>query len=188
MEPAKGQWSLMGGFVQNEESVSQSASRVLTELTGLQKVYMQQLGAFGEVERDPGERVVSIAYYALINVNEYDAELSEEHNAQWFDINEIPQLCFDHNEMVRQARENLKTRLHSEPIGYNLLPKYFTLSQLQALHESIIGMPIDKRNFRRSITDKDYLIKTDLVDKKSSKRGAILYAYNDKIFSDREVK
>lgn len=180
LEPGKGLWSLMGGFVKKEESVSQAASRVLFELTGLHKIYMEQLGAYGDVERDPGERVVSVAYYALINVNEYDSELSKEHFAKWVDVDELPELCFDHNEMVRNARKAMKDRIKVEPIGYNLLPEHFTLTQLQSLYESIMGESIDKRNFRRSILDKDYLIKTDLIDKKNSRRGAALYKYNDK--------
>lgn len=180
LEPGKGLWSLMGGFVKKEESVSQAASRVLFELTGLHKIYMEQLGAYGDVERDPGERVVSVAYYALINVNEYDSELSKEHFAKWVDVDELPELCFDHNEMVRNARKAMKDRIKVEPIGYNLLPEHFTLTQLQSLYESIMGESIDKRNFRRSILDKDYLIKTDLIDKKNSRRGAVLYKYNDK--------
>ena len=180
LEPGKGLWSLMGGFVKKEESVSQAASRVLFELTGLHKIYMEQLGAYGDVERDPGERVVSVAYYALINVNEYDSELSKEHFAKWVDVDELPELCFDHNEMVRNARKAMKDRIKVEPIGYNLLPEHFTLTQLQSLYESIMGESIDKRNFRRSILYKDYLIKTDLIDKKNSRRGAVLYKYNDK--------
>lgn len=187
-EPGKGLWSLMGGFVKQEESVSQAASRVLFELTGLHKVYMEQLGAYGDVERDPGERVVSVAYYALINVNEYDSELSKEHFAKWVDADALPELCFDHNEMVRNARKAMKDRIKVEPIGYNLLPEHFTLTQLQSLYESIIGESIDKRNFRRSILDKDYLIKTDLIDKKNSRRGAVLYRYNDKHDSDEKAK
>ena len=159
LEPGKGLWSLMGGFVKKEESVSQAASRVLFELTGLHKIYMEQLGAYGDVERDPGERVVSVAYYALINVNEYDSELSKEHFAKWVDVDELPELCFDHNEMVRNARKAMKDRIKVEPIGYNLLPEHFTLTQLQSLYESIMGESIDKKN---------------------SRRGAVLYKYNDK--------
>lgn len=181
MRPAEGELSLMGGFVKDKESLNQAAARVLTELTGLPKIYMRQLGAFGEVERDPGERVISVAFYALINVEEYnDAANAKGYDARWYDIDKIPRLCLDHNKMVDKARESLKSRLLTEPIGYNLLPRHFTLSQLQSLHESIMGTAIDKRNFRRSITEKDYVVKTDKIDHTSSKRGAMLYMYNDK--------
>ena len=109
-EPAKGSWSLMGGFVQDGESVDDAAKRVLAELTGLENVYMEQVGTFGEVDRDPGERVISVAYYALININEYDRNLVQQHNAHWAEINEIPPLVFDHPQMVSPnyaAKESL---------------------------------------------------------------------------------
>ena len=109
-EPAMGEWSLMGGFVQKDESVDDAAKRVLAELTGLENVYMEQVGAFGAIDRDPGERVVSIAYYALININEYDRELVQKHNAYWVNINELPALIFDHPEMVDKAREMMKQK------------------------------------------------------------------------------
>ena len=107
-EPAMGQWSLMGGFIQENESADDAAKRVLSELTGLENVYMDQIGAFGAVDRDPGERVISLAYYALININEYDRELVQQHNAYWVNINNLPDLIFDHNEMVEKARAIMK--------------------------------------------------------------------------------
>ena len=102
-EPAKGEWSLMGGFIQQNESADEAAKRILAELTGLQDVYMEQVYTFGEIHRDPGERVISIAYYALININEYDRELVQKHNAYWMNINELPPLIFDHPQMVEKA-------------------------------------------------------------------------------------
>lgn len=181
-QPAMGEWSLMGGFVQQGESVNDAAKRVLTELTGLENVYMEQVGAFGEVERDPGERVISIAYYALININEYDRELVRQHNAYWVNINELPPLIFDHPQMVKQARELIQQKSSTEPIGFNLLPKLFTLSQLQSLYEAIYGEQIDKRNFRKRIAEMDYIEKTDKIDKTGSKRGAALYKFNEKAY------
>ena len=138
-EPAMGEWSLMGGFVQNNESVDDAAKRVLHELTGLENVYMEQVGTFGAIDRDPGERVISVAYYALININEYDRKLVQKHNAYWVNMNELPPLIFDHPEMVEKARELMKQKASVEPIGFNLLPKLFTLSQLQSLYEAIYG-------------------------------------------------
>ena len=181
-EPAKGQWSLMGGFVQENESVNDAAKRVLSELTGLTDVYMEQVGTFGEIERDPGERVVSVAYYALLNINESDRELVQKHNAFWVNINELPELIFDHPQMVEQARELMRMKASTEPIGFNLLPKLFTLSQLQSLYEAIYGEDIDKRNFRKRVAEMDYIEKTDKIDKSGSKRGAALYKFNNKVY------
>ena len=181
-EPAMGEWSLMGGFVQEGESVDDGAKRVLNELTGLNNVYMEQVGSFGEIGRDPGERVISIAYYALININEYDRELVQQHNAFWVNINDLPDLIFDHPQMVEQARALMQQKASTEPIGFNLLPKLFTLSQLQSLYEAIYGEVIDKRNFRKRIAEMDYIEKTDKIDKTGSKRGAALYKFNEKAY------
>lgn len=181
-EPAKGSWSLMGGFVQDGESVDDAAKRVLAELTGLENVYMEQVGTFGEVDRDPGERVISVAYYALININEYDRNLVQQHNAHWAEINEIPPLVFDHPQMVKQARIMLQKKASSEPIGFNLLPSLFTLFQLQSLYEAIYGEPFDKRNFRKRVADLNYIEKTDKIDKTGSKRGAALYKFNENAY------
>ena len=181
-EPAKGSWSLMGGFVQDGESVDDAAKRVLAELTGLENVYMEQVGTFGEVDRDPGERVISVAYYALININEYDRNLVQQHNAHWAEINEIPPLVFDHPQMVKQARIMLQKKASSEPIGFNLLPSLFTLFQLQSLYEAIYGEPLDKRNFRKRVADLNYIEKTDKIDKTRSKRGAALYKFYENAY------
>lgn len=181
-EPAKGSWSLMGGFVQDGESVDDAAKRVLAELTGLENVYMEQVGTFGEVDRDPGERVISVAYYALININEYDRNLVQQHNAHWAEINEIPPLVFDHPQMVKQARIMLQKKASSEPIGFNLLPSLFTLFQLQSLYEAIYREPLDKRNFRKRVADLNYIEKTDKIDKTGSKRGAALYKFNENAY------
>lgn len=178
-EPGMGEQSLIGGFVQTNESVDSSAKRILKEFTGLDNVYMQQLAAYGEVERDPGERVISIVYYALINVDNYDLTLSELHNAKWVDVDHLPALCFDHRDMVQKARRKIGETIKNEPIGSNLLPRYFTLSLLQTLYESILGTSIDKRNFRRAISEKDYIKPTGMIDKASSRRGATLYEFKE---------
>lgn len=181
-EPAMGRWSLMGGFVQEGESVDAAAKRVLAELTGLEDVYMEQVGAFGTVDRDPGERVISVAYYALVNVNEYDRELVQQHNAYWTHIDALPPLIFDHPEMIRKARELMKHKASYKPIGFNLLPALFTLSQLQSLYEAIYGESIDKRNFRKRVAEMDFIEKTNQIDKSGSRRGAYLYQFNDKAY------
>ena len=181
-EPAKGKWSLMGGFVQSNESTDDAAKRVLRELTGLDNVYMEQVGAFGEIERDPGERVISIAYYALLSIDNYDKQLVRDHNAFWADINDLPVFIFDHEEMVEKARNMMKQKASHKPIGFNLLPELFTLTQLQTLYEAIYGETMDKRNFRKRVADMDFIEQTDEIDKTSSKRGARLYRMNSDIY------
>lgn len=184
MDPGRGEWSLYGGFVGDNESVDDAASRTLYELTGLRNLYMRQVGAFGNVDRDPGERVVSVAYYALINVKDYDDVLRREHGVEWMDINEIPQLYSDHNEMVRKARKLMQQKVAHEPVGFRLLPSLFTLTQLQKLYEAVNGEELDKRNFRKRIKDMDYIEKTELIDKTGSKRGAYLYRFNKRVYNE----
>lgn len=181
-EPAMGKWSLMGGFVQDNESVDDAAKRVLKELTGLEDVFMEQVGTFGDIKRDPGERVISVAYYALVNVNEYDRDLVQQHNAYWIKIDELPPLIFDHPEMIAKARELMKHQASDNPISFNLLPELFTLTQLQNLYEAIYGEQMDKRNFRKRVAMMDFIEKTDFIDKSGSKRGAYLYKFNDKAY------
>ena len=181
-KPAMGEWSLMGGFVQENESVDDAAKRVLKELTGLHNVYMEQVGSYGAVDRDPGERVISIAYYALVNINEYDKDLVYQHNAFWVNIKNLPPLIFDHPLMVENALSLMQQKASSEPIGFNLLPKLFTLTQLQTMYEAIFGEEMDKRNFRKRISEMDFVEKTNKIDKITSKRGAALYKFNEKVY------
>lgn len=175
--PCKGCWSLMGGFLKKDESLDQTAQRVLRELTGLDNVFMEQVGSFGAIDRDPGERVVSTAYYALINIDDYDPELARQHNAHWLKLSELPPLIFDHREMVDKALRRLRQQVANQNIGSNLLPKLFTLSQYQQMYEAILGKSLDKRNFRKKVAEMDFLEKTDVKDKLCSKRGAYLYRF-----------
>ena len=182
IEPAKGEWSLMGGFVQEEESADEAARRVLKELTGLDKVYMEQVKAYTAVERDPGARVISIAYYALMNIRDNDTALIQAHHACWVKMKDVPPLIFDHADMVCQARELLKRKAATEPVGFQLLPKMFTLTQLQQLYEAVYGEVLDKRNFRKKVAEMGFVEKTGRVDKKTSKRGAALYRFNARAY------
>ena len=184
MDPGRGEWSLYGGFVRSDESVDDAANRVLYELTGLRNLYMRQVGAYGNVDRDPGERVVSIAYYALINVNDYDDRLRKEHGLEWVNYKEVPALYSDHNKMVENARNMMQQKISTEPIGFRLLPSLFTLTQLQRLYEAIQGEELDKRNFRKRIKEMDFIEKTELIDKRGSKRGAALYRFNKRIYNE----
>lgn len=182
-EPEMGKWSLMGGFVQEDESTDTAARRVLKQLTGLENVYMEQVSAFGEIGRDPGERVISIAYYALLGPGEYIPRLLAEYNAEWVPLDSLPPLGFDHPDMVGKALSKLRESIAVRPIGFNLLSELFTLTQLQTLYETIMGHPIDKRNFRKRIADTPCIEKTPYIDKTSSRRGASLYRYNESLFN-----
>ena len=184
MDPGRGEWSLYGGFVRSDESLDDAADRTLYELTGLRNVYMRQVGAFGSVDRDPGERVVSVAYYAMINVSDYDEKLLVKHGVEWADIDNLPQMYSDHNDMVLKARKQIQQKIKTEPVGFELLPDLFTLTQLQRLYEAIKSEEIDKRNFRKRIKEMDFIERTELIDKKNSKRGAYLYRFNKKRFSE----
>ena len=184
LEPGRGEWSLYGGFVRNDESLDDAANRTLFELTGLRKVYMRQVGAFGSVDRDPGERVVSVAYYALINVDDYHDKLRMQHGVEWIEVDKMPAMYSDHNEMVKRALKLMREKIKTRPISFQLLPPLFTLTQLQRLYEAVIGEEVDKRNFRKRIKEMDYIEKTELIDKTHSKRGAALYRFNKKVFDE----
>jgi hypothetical protein len=184
MDPGRGEWSIYGGFVGAMESVDEAANRVLFELTGLRNLYMKQVHTFGAVERDPGERVISVAYCALINVKDYDRHLLEEHGVQWVELNKMPRLYSDHNDMVKRAITLLRRRINTEPLSFNLLPDLFTLTQLQHVYEAVLGEEIDKRNFRKRIKSIDFIEKTELIDKLTSKRGAALYRFNKRMYEE----
>ena len=183
MDPGRGEWSLYGGFVREDESLEDAAHRTLQELTGLKRMYLKQVGAFGAIDRDPGERVISVAYCALINVKDYDERLLQEHEVTWVNLDDLPQLYSDHNEMVRKALTLLRRRIGREPLSFNLLPDLFTLTQLQQVYEAILGTEIDKRNFRKRVKEIDFIEKTELIDKLTSKRGAALYRFNKRMYN-----
>jgi ADP-ribose pyrophosphatase YjhB (NUDIX family) len=184
MDPGRGEWSLYGGFVGPDESVDEAADRVLYELTGLKHIYMKQVATFGAIDRDPGERVISVAYCALINVKDYDTKLLEEHGVEWVELDKMPHLYSDHNDMVKKALTLLRRRIKTEPISFNLLPDLFTLTQLQHVYEAILGGELDKRNFRKRIKQIDFIEKTELIDKLTSKRGAALYRFNKRMYME----
>ncbi len=175
MMPGKDKWSLMGGFVEENESLDDAAKRVLHQLTGLEDVYMDQVGTFGDIDRDPGARVISIAYCALLNFDDQDHQRVIDNDAHWIPLDEMPELFFDHPQIVAKALEYLRKQVHSKPIVFQFLPELFTLSQLQSVYEEILGEKLDKRNFRKRIMEGNSLEKTDLIDKSNSKRGATLY-------------
>ena len=177
-EPLKGQDSLMGGFIRPDENLSETVARVVYEYTGIQDVFMEQVGAYGDVGRDTGERVISIAYYALIDIQSFDDELCKVHNARWEELEKVGNLIFDHNQILNDTINILKKKAATQPIGFSLLPEKFTLPQLQTLYEVIYQTTFDKRNFRKKILEMDILEKQEDKDKSSSKRGAFYYKFN----------
>ncbi|MDG1804375.1 NUDIX domain-containing protein [Flavicella sp.] len=187
VDPFAGEWSLIGSFVQNNESVTNAAKRVLTEITGLENVFMQQSQVYGAVERDPGARCITVGQYALIRIEDQDIELVEKHGAVWHDLDEMPNLVLDHNQLVEDALSQLRLKASYQPIGFELLPEKFTIPSLQRLYESIYQKKFDDRNFRKKIIALDVLTKLDEKDKSTSKKGAFLYKFNRRKY-DRLVE
>ena len=176
--PEAGRWSLLGRFVGMDESVIDAASRVVEESTGLKDIFLEELSTYGQVERDPGARVVSIAHYALIRIDNQNLTSVEAYNAKWFDFEALPDLIFDHQQMVLDAMEKLRRKVRYRPIGFELLPKKFTIPQLKALYEAILQKPLDRRNFRKKILSMEILEKLSEKDKSNSRKGAYLYQFN----------
>ncbi len=177
-KPEKGSWSLMGGFVQPTESIDQAANRILKQLTGLEGVYLEQLHTFGDTLRDPIERTASVAYFALIDIHKYEAQLSNDYHAEWIALKRIPKLVFDHQQMVEAAKRRIRYKAALHPILFELLPKKFTIPQLQTLYENVFNTTIDKRNFSKRVLATGLLIKLSEKDKNGSKRGAYYYQLN----------
>lgn len=180
IQPEKGRWSLMGGFIQPTEDADTGALRILKKLTGLEGVYLEQLHTFSDPNRDPIERTLSVTYFALIDIHQYEKQLSDEYHAEWFPLTEIPSLIFDHTEMVKMAQEKLRYKAALHPLLFELLPKKFTLPQLQNLYECVYDTPFDKRNFTRKVLSTHLLVKQKDKDKGSSKKGAFFYKLDNR--------
>lgn len=181
-EPFKGAWGLATGFLHEGEGLDEAAQRILQKQTGLSHIYMEQLGVFGEVDRDPVERVITCVYYALVNVEDYDTVLLEESQSQWFPVTAQPKLFFDHEMIVQKAWGKLRRKSRYQPIGFELLPDKFTLPELQALYEAIHQKHFDKRNFRKKILATDLLVKLDEKQKGVSKKGAYYYTFRKDMY------
>lgn len=174
-EPEKGKWSLMGGFLEKEESLEDGANRILFNLTGLHNIYVEQLAVYGDIHRDPMARTVSVVFFALINIDDHDEEAVRSHNASWISLDRRPFLIFDHNEMVIKAIEHLRYKAALHPIGFELLPELFTIPQLQKLYEAIYNTPIDRRNFSRKLLSTGLLIDTGSKNSQSATKKATMY-------------
>ncbi|NIJ53043.1 NUDIX hydrolase [Dyadobacter arcticus] len=178
-EPEKGKWSLMGGFVNRDEDLSDGAARILYNLTGLKDIYFEQFETFGKAGRDPAERTVSVVFFALIKIDDHDAEAVKSHNAFWISLESRPQLIFDHEQMVIRATDHLKYKAALHPIGFELLPERFTIPQLQKLYEAIYGIPIDRRNFSRKLLSTGLLIDTGYKNSNGATKKATLYKLDE---------
>ena len=187
LEPFQGKWALPGGFVQMDETLEGAAGRELQEETGLAGIYLEQLGAFSAVDRDPRDRIVTVAFLALVKMNNLvlhaDTDASD---AAWFDFNDIPALAFDHEEILEMAVARLREKLRRQPLGFELLPKKFTLTQLQMLYEIVLETDLDKRNFRKKILSMGLLNELDEIQKDVSHRAARLYSFNKRRYQQLE--
>ena len=174
-EPEKNKWSLMGGFLRPNETLDEAANRILKQLTGLEGIYMEQLHIFSDINRDPEERTVSVAYFALIDINLYEQQISDDYQAEWFLLNKKPRLIFDHDDMVRLAQKQLRYKAALHPVLFELLPPRFTIPQLQKLYEGVYDTLFDNRNFTRKLMSTGLLLKQTGKDKSASKKGAFYY-------------
>ena len=179
IEPQIGAPSLLGGFVCKEESIDDAAKRVLDKLTGIDDLYMEQVATYGDLDRDPAGRGISIVYFALINIEDYDHSLLERYDSSWLSKEEWNHLIFDHRKMVEDALKRLRKKAATFDIGFNLLPEKFTLTQLQSLHEAIYSESLDKRNFRKKVLSLNILDKLEEKDKMHSRKGAYYYKLNE---------
>jgi 8-oxo-dGTP diphosphatase len=182
-EPFKHQWALPGGFVFMDETIEGCAKRILLEKTGLKNVFIEQLYTFSDIDRDPRERIVSVSYFALVNRHQYQLIAGRDTiKAEWFELSRLPKLAFDHAKIVKTAISRLKGKVSYQPIGFELLDEKFTLSQLQILYESILGIAIDKRNFRKKILGMDLLIALDEKEKNVARKAARFYKFDNKAY------
>ncbi|MFO0788803.1 MAG: NUDIX domain-containing protein [Pirellulales bacterium] len=188
LKPFAGRWALPGGFVRVDETLDAAARRELQEESGLKDIFLEQLYTFGDLDRDPRERVVTVAYYALVNLAGHEVQASTDaRNAAWFPVNDLPDLAFDHQRILSVAHDRVRSKVQYQPIGFELLPEKFTLSQLQHLYEVILDRELDKRNFRKKVLSMEIVKETNEIETDVSHRAARLYRF-DKRKYDRLMK
>lgn len=181
-EPFKDKWALPGGFIRLSETLDDAAKRVLMEKTGVKNVYLEQLYTFGDPLRHPKSRVITVGYYALIRSEDlklsFDAAAAAQKAVKWHSIYELPSLAYDHKEIIEYGIKRLRERLEYSPVAFQLLPKRFTLTQLQKTYEMILDKEVDKRNFRKKMLASEILTELEEMTKEGSKRPARLYSFN----------
>jgi 8-oxo-dGTP diphosphatase len=179
LQPFQHTWALPGGFVRIDETLDDAARRELEEEAGVTDVFLEQLYTFGTLDRDPRERVVSVAYYALAKLSDHRIRAATDAmGVGWFGLDDLPRLAFDHSDVVTRAHERLRGKVRYAPIGFELLPPRFSLTQLQRLYEIVLGTGLDKRNFRKKILAMDLLVETDEVEQGVRHRAARLYRFD----------
>lgn len=179
LPPYQGQWAFPGGFVEQDESLEVAARRELQEETGVEDIFLEQLYTFGAPDRDPRDRVVSVAYYALVSLADHPLQANTDaRDAAWFALEELPSLAFDHQQILDVAIARLRGKVRYEPIGFELLPEKFTLTQLQKLYEIILGRSLDKRNFRNKLLKMDVLVALEETQTGVAHRAARLYRFD----------
>jgi 8-oxo-dGTP diphosphatase len=178
--PFAGMWALPGGFVDMGETLEQAAKRELQEETGISRLYLEQLYTFGDPGRDPRDRVITVAYYALVKLTDHTIKAdTDASDVAWFGVSDLPRLAFDHAKIVATALGRLKGKVRYQPIGFELLPAKFTLSQLQRLYEVVLERRLDKRNFRKKILGMGLLVETSEIQKDVAHRAARLYRFDE---------
>lgn len=187
MDPFLGRWALPGGFVHIEETVEDAARRELREEAGIERAVLEQFHVFSSIDRDPRERVVTVAHYALVKLSEHAVRAATDaREAAWFGVDDLPKLAFDHDVVVEMAIGKLRTKVTQTPIGIELLPKKFTLTQLQRVYEKVLDREIDKRNFRKKVLATELLIETDEVEQDVAHRAARLFRFDEKTYRKLE--
>lgn len=187
LEPYKGRWAFPGGFVKMDESCEEGALRELKEETGLDAAYIEQFHTFSDPQRDPRERVITVAYYALVRIQEVIGG-DDAARAQWFPLDEVPQLAFDHDRILREALKRLRERIHFEPIGFELLPEKFTMRELQNLYEAILEVHFDRANFSKKMLHFNILCQLEETVWPTPKREANLYRFNVESYNELKQK
>jgi len=186
---SKGKWALPGGWIKYNESTDGAATRILNDLTGVSNIYLEQLRTFGDVHRYPSKRVITIAYYALVKPENYTLHAGfTAADAQWFKISEVPEMPYDHKNILDEGLAYLKHKVRHEPIGFNLLPKKFTLLQLQELYEAILDKKLDKPNFRRKLMRMNLLEPCKEKQTDVSHRAASLYRFDKRAYNHLKEK
>ena len=187
VEPFKGQWAFPGGFLKPEETAEEGALRELKEETGLDAAYIDQFHTYTDPQRDPRDRVITIAYYALVRIQKVKGG-DDAAKARWFSMDEVPQLAFDHDRILRDAMKELRERIHFEPIGFELLPEKFTMKDLQMMYEAILDVKFDKRNFSKKMMHYELLNQLDETVWPTARREAVLYSFNKENYESFKKK